>query len=216
MMEEIRIITEGGENEIEEKKSRFIATIRSVQDEQEALDLIASMKKKYWNATHNCFAYIVGERGQLKRCSDDGEPQGTAGRPMLSVLEGEHLTNVIAVVTRYFGGTLLGTGGLVRAYGRAVTEGLKSCRIMTRRDGFRLGIRTNYTDLGKLQYLLGQRGMQILESEYGEDVKTWILVPEEDFDALTAVITEQTGGRAVYFEKEPLRFAVGGGEQVIL
>ena len=110
----------GGTGEIEEKKSRFIATLEPVSSEEEAVAVIAAVKKKYWDAKHNCSAFVIGDKGQITRCSDDGEPSGTAGRPMLDVLVGEHVTNVCAVVTRYFGGTLLGTGGLVRAYSAAV------------------------------------------------------------------------------------------------
>ena len=100
--------------EIVEKKSRFIATVKPVDSEEEASAFIAEMKKKYWDARHNCYAYVIGERKEFMRCSDDGEPQGTAGKPMLDVLLGEELYNIAVVVTRYFGGTLLGTGGLVR------------------------------------------------------------------------------------------------------
>ena len=121
-----RILISGGTGEIVEKKSRFIATIRPVNSEEEASAFIEEIKKKYWDARHNCSAFVVGRRGELTRCSDDGEPGGTAGRPMLEVLLGEGIRNVAVVVTRYFGGTLLGTGGLVRAYTQAVKEGLPS------------------------------------------------------------------------------------------
>ena len=120
MLECYKTVYRGSEGEIIEKKSRFIATVRLVESEEEALAFIEEMRKKYWNATHNCYAYVIGERRELVRCSDDGEPGGTAGRPMLDVLLGENLYNTAVVVTRYFGGTLLGTGGLVRAYSRAV------------------------------------------------------------------------------------------------
>ena len=126
----MKIVYKGGEGELIEKKSRFIATVVPVNSEDEALEFIAAMKKKYWNASHNCFAFVVGENYELQRCSDDGEPQGTAGRPMLDVLLGEQVHNAAVVVTRYFGGTLLGTGGLVRAYSKAVQEGLGSSTII--------------------------------------------------------------------------------------
>ena len=119
-----RTLYECGEGEIIEKKSRFIATVRKIETEEEALTFIAEMKKKYWDATHNCYAFVAGENQQLQRCSDDGEPNGTAGKPMLEVLRGNELRNIVVVVTRYFGGTLLGTGGLVRAYTKAVQEGI--------------------------------------------------------------------------------------------
>ena len=116
---------EGGEGEIVEKKSRFIATVRPVASEEEALAFIEEMKKKYWDARHNCSAFVIGRNQELMRFSDDGEPPGTAGKPMLDVLLGAGLHNTAVVVTRYFGGTLLGTGGLVRAYSGAVQEGLR-------------------------------------------------------------------------------------------
>ena len=156
MSEEYKAVYEGGEGELIEKKSRFIATVIPAESEEEALAFIEAMKKKYWNATHNCSAYVIGEKGQLKRCSDDGEPSGTAGRPMLEVLEGEGIRNVAVVVTRYFGGTLLGTGGLVRAYSASVKAGLASSVIITKIPGVKLKIETDYTGLGKIQYLLGE------------------------------------------------------------
>ena len=117
-----RVITDAGCGEIVEKKSRFIASLMPVGSEEEALAFIASVRRKYYDARHNCFAFITGEDGETERCSDDGEPSGSAGRPMLEVLRGMGLTNTAAVVTRYFGGTLLGTGGLVRAYTQAVSS----------------------------------------------------------------------------------------------
>ena len=115
MVEQYKTVYEGGTGEIVEKKSRFIANVRPVETEEEALAFIEEMKKKYWDARHNCSAYILGERQEQMRCSDDGEPSQTAGKPMMDVLDGAGLTNTAVVVTRYFGGTLLGTGGLVRA-----------------------------------------------------------------------------------------------------
>ena len=132
-----KVIYEGGSGEIEEKKSRFIANIAPVTTEEEAVAYINAMKKKYWDARHNCSAFIIGRNQELTRCSDDGEPSGTAGRPMLDVLLREGIRDVVVVVTRYFGGTLLGTGGLVRAYQGAVQEGLKNCTIIEKRPGKR-------------------------------------------------------------------------------
>ena len=126
MESEYKIVYAGGEAQIIEKKSRFIATVLPVETEEEALAFIESLRKKYWDATHNCYAYVVGERNEIQRCSDDGEPSGTAGRPMMDVLAGAGVHNAAVVVTRYFGGTLLGTGGLVRAYSGAVREALKA------------------------------------------------------------------------------------------
>ena len=130
-MTEYKTVKEEASGEITEKKSRFIATIRPVSTEEEALAFIAEMKKKYWDARHNCSAYIVGTDKPLERCSDDGEPSRTAGMPMLEVLKGNGLSNVCAVVTRYFGGILLGTGGLVRAYQAATAEGVKNSTVIS-------------------------------------------------------------------------------------
>ena len=122
-VKEIKIITEGGQGEIIEKKSRFICYVRPVKNEQEAQAFVDEIKKKHWDARHNCSAMVIGDNNEFARCSDDGEPSGTAGRPMLEVLINEGYHDVAVVVTRYFGGVLLGTGGLVRAYQAAVKEG---------------------------------------------------------------------------------------------
>ena len=164
MLERYKTVYRGKEGEIIEKKSRFIATVRLVEKEEEALAFIEEMKKKYWNATHNCFAYVIGERRECVRCSDDGEPQGTAGKPMLDVLLGEVLYNIAVEVTRYFGGTLLGTGGLVRAYSKAVQEGLKNSILITKNHGVCLLVGIDYNGVGKLQYLFGQENLPILDS----------------------------------------------------
>lgn len=216
MDREDRTVYEGGQGEIIEKKSRFIATVKPVKTEEEALEFIESLKKRYWDATHNCFAYIIGGGTPLKRCSDDGEPSGTAGRPMLDVLEGESLSDVAVVVTRYFGGTLLGTGGLVRAYSGAVRAGLDASVLITRLRGIRLLIGTDYTGLGKIQYLLGQRGIKTLESRYTDAVELSVLVPNEEIKTLKQEITEVTSGAAKLDEKEKCVFAMISGEPVIL
>lgn len=211
----MKIVYQGGEAEIVEKKSRFIATVRPVKSEEEALDFIAATKKKYWDARHNCFAYVVGERHELQRCSDDGEPQGTAGRPMLEVLLGADVHNVVVVVTRYFGGVLLGTGGLVRAYSRSVQEGLRSSAVIERQDGFRLAIKTDYTGIGKIQYLLGQRGLPILDSEYTDTVLIRTVVPKEQAKALRDDVTEATAGKAQFPEEEAVSYAMMEGEVIL-
>ena len=197
-----KILYEGGEGEIIEKKSRFIATIQRAESEEEAVSFINAMKKKYWDATHNCSAFVVGEKQMLQRCSDDGEPSGTAGRPMLDVLLGEKVCNIVVVVTRYFGGTLLGTGGLVRAYSKAVQEGLRNCKIIEKRQGYLLAIKTDYTGIGKIQYILGQRGIAITNSEYTDTVTVEALVPSEEKKDLTEEITEATNGRAKFLKED--------------
>lgn len=212
MVECLRTVYQGGVGEIVEKKSRFIATVRLVESEEEALQLLEAARKKYWDATHNCFAYVIGERGQTVRCSDDGEPSGTAGRPMLDVLLGEKLTNILVIVTRYFGGTLLGTGGLVRAYSKAVQEGLRNSRIIERQYGVRLNIQSDYNGIGKIQYLLAADHIPVLDTKYTDQVDTQVLLPKGEVEHLKARITENTNGRARMQEEEELYYAVLDGE----
>lgn len=212
MVEELRTVYQGGVGEITEKKSRFIATVRLVESEEEALAILEAARKKYWDASHNCYAYVIGERGEKMRCSDDGEPSGTAGKPMLDVLQGEGLTNILVIVTRYFGGTLLGTGGLVRAYSKAVQEGLACSRLITQKYGTRLLIRTDYNGIGKIQYLLAKDSVPVLDTRYTDQVETEVLLSKSEIGRLKANITESTGGRAEMQEEEELYYAVLDGE----
>lgn len=191
-----RVIYKGGTGEIVEKKSRFIATVKPVESEEEAVAFINETKKQYWDARHNCSAFVIGKNQELTRCSDDGEPAQTAGRPMLDVLLKEGITNVAVVVTRYFGGVLLGTGGLVRAYQGAVQAGLAASEIIEKRNGSLLYISTDYNGIGKLQYLFAQKEISIVESEYGVGVVMTVLVPCERKEEIAKAITEQTNGTA--------------------
>lgn len=190
-------VYEGGQSEIVEKKSRFIATVRPVESEEEAAAFINEMKKQYWDARHNCSAFIIGSNQEITRCSDDGEPAQTAGRPMLDVLLKEGVTNVAVVVTRYFGGVLLGTGGLVRAYQKAVQEGLLASVIIEKKAGILLLVRTDYNGVGKMQYLFGQKEIPITNSEYGAGVQFTVLVPKERKSEIEKAIIEQTSGTAI-------------------
>ena len=192
-----RTVYTGGTGEIEEKKSRFIATIRPVTSEEEATAFIAEMKKKYWDARHNCSAYIIGKRGELTRCSDDGEPSGTAGRPMLEVLSGSGATNAAVVVTRYFGGTLLGTGGLVRAYTKAVKEGLENSRLGKVSEGLEIEIIADYNDVGKITYALEQKDITPVSTEYAADVTFHLKVRKDEAGDIEKELTESTAGRCL-------------------
>lgn len=191
-----RVLLEGGQGEYEEKKSRFIATVRKCESEEEAAAFIEEMKKKYWDARHNCSAFVLGSRGELTRCSDDGEPSGTAGRPMLEVLQGEGIRNIAVVVTRYFGGVLLGTGGLVRAYTQAVKEGLKNCTVGRMRYGHEIRVTTDYNGIGKILYLLGNAGIEPVSSEYTDKVTLRLIFPAEDAEKLRKEMVEATSGKA--------------------
>ena len=215
MLEQYKTVYCGGEAEIIEKKSRFIATVKPVKSEEEAIEFIEGLKKKYWNATHNCSAYVVGERFQLQRFSDDGEPGGTAGKPMLDVLLGEEIHDVAVVVTRYFGGTLLGTGGLVRAYSGATKAGLLASKIITKIHGQKISVQTDYTGLGKIQYILGQRGLHILNSIYTDKVELEVLLPDAEIKGVMTEITEGTNGQAVMELQDECYFANIDGEMQI-
>lgn len=212
----IRIVYSGGEGELVEKKSRFIATIRPIETEEDAVTFINEQKKKYWDARHNCSAFVLGKRQELTRCSDDGEPAQTAGRPMLDVLLREHITNVCVVVTRYFGGVLLGTGGLVRAYQGAVLAGLANCCILEKHTGLALAVRTDYNGVGKLQYLFAQRNIHVLNSEYAADVVMTILVPSREREAIAKAITEATNGSAALDWGEELSYGISDKEVILL
>ena len=183
------------EAEIVEKKSRFIASFATVHSEEEALAFVQQKKKEHYSARHNCFAYIVGPRDEVKRFSDDGEPSQTAGRPMMDVLEGAHLHNVVVVVTRYFGGVLLGTGGLVRAYQGATAEGIKACTLIEKTSGTKLSVTTDYNGYGKIEYLLRERDIMILDTEYDAAVTIHCVV-DEDGRGVEEEITNLTAGTA--------------------
>lgn len=203
---EYKVLLQGGMGEIVEKKSRFLATVQKCETEEEAVAFVEEMKKKYWDASHNCSAFVIGSRGEMTRCSDDGEPSGTAGRPMLEVLLSEGIRNVAVVVTRYFGGTLLGTGGLVRAYSQAVKAGLGACKIGTMTYGCELQIETDYNAVGKILYLLERQGIEPFESEYGEEVALKIRIPMQLKERMYRDLADATDGRAKVEELQELYF----------
>ncbi len=208
------VLYQGGQGEIVEKKSRFIAYLFPVQDENEALERIHEIKKKHYDARHNCFAYVIGNDNETERCSDDGEPSGTAGRPILDVLTGQGIHNVVAIVTRYFGGTLLGTGGLVRAYSSAVREALQNCVLLEKMDGYSLHIHTDYNDIGKLQYLVRNNEWIERETLYTEGVELILLVPEDQIESVEKEVTEKTAGKAVLERGDKESFGIADGKVV--
>ncbi|MCI8901504.1 MAG: YigZ family protein [Lachnospiraceae bacterium] len=200
------LLVSGAEAELVEKKSRFIATVRPVASEEEAAAFIEEMKKKYYDARHNCSAYVIGSRAQITRSSDDGEPGGTAGRPMLEVLLGSGIRNVAAVVTRYFGGTLLGTGGLVRAYSGVLKEALAKCGTARQHFGVKMQIKTDYNAVGKIQHILAGRDINIEDSVYAADVELTVIAPIGEYDRLCKEIVEATSARAAIEEIERLYY----------
>ena len=207
-MQPYNTIKQYGEGEIVEKKSRFLGKIKKVETEQEALEFIESTKKQYWDARHNCFAYIIGKKGETVRCSDDGEPSGTAGKPMLEVLQNQELCDVVAVVTRYFGGVLLGTGGLVRAYTQATQEALKEAQVCTMTPMSVIKVRTDYNAIGKIKYVLAQEEIPVINEEYGVDVVVTMAVPLTKKEQIHKKITEVTNGKAVMEEMEQIFMAL--------
>lgn len=179
-----------------EKKSRFIAHVMPVKTEKEALENIEKIKKQYWDARHNVFAFQLGERNEIQRYSDDGEPSGTAGMPVLEVLRGEDIKDTIIVVTRYFGGTLLGTGGLVRAYGRSAKEGLLQAGIIERILYTQLSITVDYTLSGKVQYEILQGEHILQDTVYTHNVEFKVLCRVSMTEGFVKNIINVTNGQA--------------------
>lgn len=181
--------------ETQVKKSRFICALYPAASFEEAAETIAAVKKKHWNATHNCSAMVIGEDGSFRRFSDDGEPQGTAGMPMLEALLQSGLTNVLAIVTRYFGGVLLGAGGLVRAYSAAVGCTLKEARKVRMEPGAVYGFSLPYASYGKLEAIARSEGYLLENAVFGEAVTADLLVPQKTEEKFLAEISEAFFGQ---------------------
>ena len=189
-----RVLLSGGEGEIVEKKSRFISTIRKCETEEEAVAFIEEMKKKYWDARHNCSAFIIGSRGELTRCSDDGEPSGTAGRPMLEVLTGSGIRNIAVVVTRYFGGTLLGTGGLVRAYTQSAKDALDAVGISTMSLWTLWDVPCTYPLFERVKLEITACGGVVRDTAYGADIRLRAAFPAGGAEQFVPRLTELSAG----------------------
>ena len=215
---ENRFIFRGGQGEIVEKKSRFIGQVFAIKDEDEAIAIIESVKKQYWDARHNCFAYVLGSNNEIQRYSDDGEPGGTAGKPMLEILVNERLINVLVVVTRYFGGTLLGTGGLVRAYQQAVKAGLSQCETGDIKKGTYITVVTDYNGIGKIQYIVGNESenVHIEDTEYTDSVKMTIISEKTYVEGFIKKVTQATNGKAGITVGDDVTYSVISGRMVIL
>lgn len=207
MIGKYKTILNEGTAEIVEKKSRFIANVRPVKTEEEARAFIEEIKKKYWDARHNVFAYQIGERNEIQRFSDDGEPQGTAGMPVLTVLSGEDIKNCCIVVTRYFGGTLLGTGGLVRAYGKSAKEGVLNAGIAEITTFRQYSIVTEYAMQGKIQYEIMQGEYIIKDTNFTDKVEFIVLAEEEKAEKFENSITDISAGKAKITNLETVRGA---------
>lgn len=210
-----KIVYEGGVGEIEEKKSRFIAYVKPVNSEEEASAFIDEIKKKNWDARHNCAAVVIGKNNEFSRCNDDGEPAGTAGKPMLEVLLGEGIHNAAVVVTRYFGGILLGTGGLVRAYQAAVKAGLSASKVAEKRSGARLTLKTDYNCIGKIQYIIGSMGITCVDTRYTDTVEVDVVVATEQEKEFVDKITEGTAGRTIMDRVGDVYYIIVDGQCIV-
>ena len=188
----MKIILEAKETEIVEKKSRFIANIAAVSSEEEAIEFIEKIKKKYYDARHNCYAYIIGDKGDKKKCSDDGEPQRSAGMPMMEVLENQGYFDIVVVVTRYFGGTLLGVGGLIRAYQGALIEGLNASVSGEINEGFRAKYRFGYDFYGKIKYIAESENIVIEDTLFDETVTISLIFNDSESERLQKKLVEET------------------------
>lgn len=191
-------IARDGEAEIEVKRSRFLCTLARVEDEAAARAVVDRLRKQHWDARHHCSAFVLGPPGpgQVERSSDDGEPAGTAGAPMLEVLRGRGVSDVVAVVTRWFGGTLLGAGGLVRAYGDAVRAGLDATGTLRRELVRELLLDVDHADAGRVESELRSRGIAVLDVAYAAHVTLRLGVAPDEADRLHALVAELTGGAA--------------------
>ncbi|MGL4799590.1 MAG: YigZ family protein [Cellulosilyticaceae bacterium] len=199
-----RYVTINGDATIEiiEKKSRFIAYVYVIESQEEADMYLNEIRKKHWDAAHNCYAYQIGERNEIQRFSDDGEPQGTAGKPILDVLKGQDIKNTLIIVTRYFGGTLLGTGGLVRAYGRAAKEGVMEAGLIEKLRIRLFELQMSYPLSGKVQYLLNEKNYVIRETRYLEVVTFVVEVLVEDEENFTQWLIDKTNAEVSIQEGE--------------
>ncbi|NQD67701.1 YigZ family protein [Bacillus haikouensis] len=191
-----------GENEINIERSRFIAYVNRAETEEEAQAFIADIKKKHWDANHNCSAYMIGENNLIQKANDDGEPSGTAGVPMLEVLKKRGLKDTVVVVTRYFGGIKLGAGGLIRAYGRATSEGLNATGIVERKLMRIMKTKIDYTWLGKVENEVRSSHYQLKEIHYLEAVEVEVYVEEASKQPFHDWMTELTNGQGDITEGE--------------
>ena len=192
---EFKTIKENGRVEEEIKKSRFICHVKQVETEEEARDFINSIKKEHYKATHNCSAFILGEKSEIKRTSDDGEPSGTAGIPMLGVLESHQLTNLCVVVTRYFGGIKLGAGGLIRAYAGCVALAVKEIGLVEIKEQVGLRLQLSYSQYQEYANFLKSENLMEFDTEFTDSVATTIFVNKEDQNRIEESLIEFFNGK---------------------
>ena len=196
MLDQYKTIAREASAEIVIRKSRFIGHAKPVESEEEALQFIERIRKEHWNATHNCFAYVVGDRDQFQKQSDDGEPSGTAGKPILEVIKAQELKNVVVVVTRYFGGILLGAGGLIRAYTDGAVAGITAAGVIRRALHREVRVTIDYTWYGKVENELRNRNMRMGNTEFSDRVTLVCLPLEKEAAAFAAWMTDLTQGQS--------------------
>lgn len=209
MLERYKTVRESGSKEIVIKKSRFIGHIIPAQTESEAIAFIEQVKKEHWNATHNCFAYMIGERDEIQKQSDDGEPSGTAGKPILEVIRNQGLKNVAIVVTRYFGGIMLGAGGLIRAYTDGAVAAIEAGGAITLVLHLQIFVEVDYTWLGKIENELRTRGVRTGQSSFADKVTLLCLPEDQEAEIFTAWMIDLTQGQSVITEGERIYFIEG-------
>lgn len=215
MLNYYKTVNKEAQAEIEEKKSKFISYVKPVNSDEEARAFIDGIKKMNYNATHNVFAYQVGDNNEIQRYSDDGEPSGTAGLPVLDVLRGQDIKNTVIVVTRYFGGTLLGTGGLVRAYGRSAKAGVEAAEIIEKVLFSSFSVQVDYTLSGKVEYELLQRGHIIKDTLYTDKVTFIVYVHFEKEESFEKEFVDITGGNACIKSEEKLYGKLLNGKLIV-
>ncbi|OKZ92568.1 MAG: YigZ family protein [Eubacterium sp. 36_13] len=212
----LKRVHKDGSAQITEKKSRFIGDVYNIENEEDALYYINETKKKYWDARHHCYAYIIGNNNEIKRFSDDGEPSGTAGKPILDVLDKSGIANCLIIVTRYFGGTLLGTGGLIRAYSEAAKSGIEASGIMEVKKGIQAQIDADYNSFGKIQYMCMERNIIITDTEYGENVHINMIIEESEYAHFQKAVADAFAGRLEIVKNDNVIFGIYDGMVQIL
>ncbi len=210
-----RVLLRGGSGEIEVKKSRFLASAHPIASEEEAAAILAGIRREYYDARHHCYAYALGPNNERQRSSDDGEPSGTAGRPILELITAREIHNALVVVTRYFGGTLLGTGGLVRAYGEAAARALDDSVYAERCAGRMLTVHAAYADLNALQHLAAQAELPVADTRFAETVEMDVIVPAGGEAAFAEQVAGCTGAAARVTPGAPVEYA-RDGEDLLL
>lgn len=209
MLDRYKTVRQAGSKEIVIKKSRFIGHVMPVEAEEEAVAFIEEIKKKHWNATHNCSAYMIGERDEIQKQSDDGEPSGTAGKPILEVIRNQGRKNVAIVVSRYFGGIMLGAGGLIRAYTDGAVAAIESGDPITRVLHREIFVELDYTWLGKVENELRNRGVRMGETNFADTVTLTCLPLDGDAESFMSWMVDLTQGQSLITEGERLYFIEG-------